>query len=199
MTVNEMKSQLADRVEDADDVIIDADVKIDFLQNAQIELAMLLDNNYLTDIENIQESVDATAGVIDISDLEYSVFKGKNGILVVKIHDESYCFLIDYSELKGRDSYFSGGRQYPYAYVFQNKIYIENGQTNPVADVWYLRHPTSLVEDGNCDLDSSLHDLIVMLAEEPCWRINNQPERGATSRNIAIDRINNLNAIYKKD
>ena len=126
MTVNEMKSQLAVTVEDENDVIISAANKIIFLQNAQIELAMLIDNNYLTEIEYVKESVTATAGVMNMTAavLGFAVFKGKMGILHVKIHDEFHCELIDYSELRERqNSYFSGGRQDPYAYVFQNKIY----------------------------------------------------------------------------
>jgi len=29
--------------------------------------------------------------------------------------------------------------------------------------------------------------------------MNNKPDRGVASRNIAIDRINKLNAVYKKE
>lgn len=119
--------------------------KRDILEQAQYKLANLLHNNYLTELEYVDESKTATGGVLNFSDLSYKVLKGNQGILKVKIHDGRYCTRLDIKDLRDTDSsYLEGTDSNPLFYVYDEKIYVLCTTTDPVIDVFYLKKPDPL-------------------------------------------------------
>jgi len=147
MDVQTMIGQLGLRLEDADKVKFTDALKLDALNNAQLKVANFLHNAYLTELQVLKEDVTATAGKVEmtVANLDYGVLKGAEGILKVRIKDGLYCNMIDLDDLKRTENaYLAGTLQNPLAWVFQNHIYVSNGQTNPAIDVYFLKIPSTL-------------------------------------------------------
>jgi len=141
-----MSNLLALRLEDAAGVTFTESKRLKLLNNAQLTLSQLLHNAYLTELEILQETLTATTGVYSISSLSNDVLRGGEGIVKVKINGGKYCSEIDMKSIKRTENtYLAGSVRNPLYYVFQNNIYISNGETNPVIDVYYLKIPTPLV------------------------------------------------------
>jgi len=147
MDVQTMINQLGLRLEDASKGTFTDDIKLDILDNSQIKVANLLRNEYLTELQVIKDNVTATAGKAEmtVANLGYKVLRGAQGVLAIKIKDSLYCNLIDIADLKSTENtYLTGTARNPLAYVFQNYIYVSNGETNPTIDVYFLKVPTTL-------------------------------------------------------
>ena len=145
MTVSTMLSQLGLRLEDSAKVKFPDAIKLDALENSQMELPLMLHKYYLTELEVLQESLTATSGAYALSSLTYPVLGGEQGILSVKIHSGLYCTKLDISDLKKTENtYYDGSAQNPLYYVFKDNIYVDNGTASPVIDVYYLKTPTVL-------------------------------------------------------
>ena len=145
MNVQDAMNQLGLRVEDADKKKFPEKLRREVLEYSQIKIANMLHNAYLTELEYIDESVNATGGILALSALTYKVLRGAEGILKVKLNGGKYCNRLDLSDLKRiENAYLEGTDDNPLYYVFQNTIYVFCTQTDPVIDVYYLRLPSSL-------------------------------------------------------
>jgi len=147
MDVQTMLNQLGLRLEDADKVKFTDALKLEILNNAQVKVANLLNNAYLTELQVIKESITATSGKAEmtIANFDYGVLRGAQGILRIRINSGLYCNLLDIDDLKRMENpVLAGTLQNPLAWVFQNHIYVSNGETNPVIDIYFLKVPTTL-------------------------------------------------------
>ena len=145
MYIGDMVDLLSLRLEDAKKGDFPDDLKIKALTNAQINVAFALPNEYLTELEHLEEDLTATGGVALLSALTHDVLKGSQGILNVKIKDDLFCTRLKVDDLKKREiSFLSGKRRNPLWYPFQKKIYVDNGQTDPHVDIYYLKVPTTI-------------------------------------------------------
>ncbi len=290
-----MISLLGLRLEDTSAKEFTDALKLKTLNNAQLKLANLLHNSYLTELQELQASLTFTSGVYSISTLYSSyghrVLRGEQGLLKAKIENDLYCTKIVVRDLKRTENaLLAGTLRNPLFWVFQNKIYISNSQTNPEVDIWYLRTPWtmyykqaisvagtpstttflgdsgegfstsdtaytgailySIAEDsyhkvtsydaaGNgegerfftvtpvagsnfgtdeiyfisrsydeldnlkaagetCQLNPSLHELVVSLAEAECWALNAELERSNEVTKAAMNEIATLNKRYNR-
>ncbi len=147
MDVSTMISQLGLRLEDAakrkfTDVLLLAS-----LEDAQLDVANLLHNDYLTELLYTKSAVTATNGELALTtgNLTYQVLKGAQGILAVKINGGLWCTEEKITDMKKTENTFlDGTTRNPLYNVFGNKILVDNGQTSPVIDVYFLRVPTTL-------------------------------------------------------
>lgn len=284
MNVNEQLDLLALRIEDADNVTFTDPLKLRTLNNAEKKIVQHLNPAYLTELQITEESVTATSGIIEISSLLNNVLRGAEGIVAVKIHGGLVSTLFDIKDAKKfENAFLTGSKQNPVHMVFQNQIVISAGVNSPVVDVSYLKMPTDLRYQFNCDasstpadttfiaaaaqgldgaddyynkaviyslehlsyhvitdfaaslleftvepaaagnftdnqefiflthdfdmlkldgvtsdLNPSLHELVVTLAESECWGMDRKLDRRKSALEVAMLEIEKLNSIYKK-
>jgi len=183
--------ELALRLEDADKVKFTDALKLKVLNNAQLKVANLLHNAYLTELQVIKEDVTATAGKVEmtIANLDYKVLRGAQGILKVRIKDGLYCNMLDLDDLKRMEQpSLAGSRQNPLAWVFQNHIYVSNGETNPAIDVYLLKVPTTLRYKFTSDeADDGASDVLFDGLEGEGLSADNDEYNGAVIYNITKD------------
>jgi len=284
MTLEDMVDLLGLRLEDAEEKKFTAGFKIQALNNAQIKLANMLLNPYLTELQVLATSQTATTGVLAIDDiLAYDVLRGSEGILNVKISSGKYFHKIDLTDLKKTEnSFLNAATDNPLYYVFQNRLYVLPTSITTV-DVLYLKIPAHLDNSFTCvavpdtptpstfigddsqslsavndhynntviwsdeyssyhvvtgyagasrtftvgpgatdafgnstfkfvtdgfeelrtsnvtsELNSSLHELVVSLAEAESWAMDSDQERRKTAQASVLDEVRALNAAYRK-
>jgi hypothetical protein len=146
MNVHQMMSLLSIRLADIAGSAFTEDERLTFLNNAQLKLARKINAKYFTELEVLETSRTATAGKYAISSLANTVLKGGEGILKVKINGGKYCTELDMDMIKRTETtYYAGSLTNPLYYIYNNYIYVSNGQTNPVIVIYYLKIPTELV------------------------------------------------------
>ena len=74
------------------------------------------------------------------------------------------------------------------------------GGSNGSGTFYFLTHAFDLqkLENVNFELNSSLHEIIVTLAESECWSMDNKIERRKSALDSAFNEINILNERYTK-
>ncbi|GAF87130.1 unnamed protein product, partial [marine sediment metagenome] len=154
MNVHEMAHRLGVRIEDASKINFNDTLKIEIIKNSEIELVNLLHPAHLTSLEVSKDSLDISAGgeagVAGVANmtaaaLGYSVAKGKEGIIKVKVHGGLYLIEKEVENLKDFENMYKGGTSLdPRYWIFQNKIYVLP-TTIATIDVLFLRMPTPLL------------------------------------------------------
>lgn len=145
-SVADMMNMLGLRVEDAANVNFTDPVKLGALNNARIYTAQKMRKPYLTELQIVQETLTATSGQYALSSLTFDVLGGGQGIVDVKINGGKWCTEIDRKDIKIKENIFYDGTiNNPVYYIFGNTIYVDNGQTNPVIDVYYYKVPTEMM------------------------------------------------------
>ena len=125
-------------------------MKLVALNNAVIRLAHKLHPNYLTDLQTVQTSLTATSGQYSLSSLAYDVLRGSQGILNVKINGGLYCTPTTIQQRKrSEEGFLKSSVMNPLYYIYDEKIYVEAGVTDPVIDVMYLKEPNKMLYKVN--------------------------------------------------
>ncbi len=146
MNVTEMVHTLSLRLEDAATINFTDAMKLQALNNGQVYAAHRLVKPYLTELQAVQESLTATSGEYAMSSLTYNVLGGEQGIVAVKINGGKWCTEISVKDLKKTENFYLAGTvNNPLYWVFNNIIYVSNGQTNPSIDVYYYKVPTDMI------------------------------------------------------
>lgn len=145
-TTQAMVDMLGLRLEDADEGLFSAALKLTALNWAQLQLTNLIHPAYLTELEVKQFDITCALdtnddeGSIAFSELTYQPLI--NGIQEVKIHDGRFAHLIKPGEArKNVNTYFQGTNKRPLAYVRNERIYVAADDDTQHIDVWYLREP----------------------------------------------------------
>ena len=142
----------------------------------------------------------------------------RNGIIAIKVYNLTgtggsyaknslgFANMIEPRDIKRlENSYLAGTDANPVAYIFQETIFIEIGTTVTATstgtshglDIWHLKQPTAIAADTvECEINIALHSLVVDLAENQCWKMDNKPERGSLAYNNAMGQITALNERY---
>jgi len=151
MDVSRMVEMVSDRVGDANKQLFTDLFLLKALNKAQVQAIQLLDNDYMTELEELETNLTVTDGSIALSGLGHTVLGGEEGILLVKINGGEYCNQITEKELKEKEGYYkTASIQDPYCYVFANRIYVLPTTITKI-DVYYLRTPTDLKYWLNAD------------------------------------------------
>jgi len=145
MDVHRMMNNLGFKLGDTEKRSFPDSMKLKTLNNGQFTVANKLHPAYLSELTVI-ENVTATSGEYSLGSLNYNVLNGQEGILNVKIHSGLWAkryYARSRKELENR--YKQGSIYNPVYYVFNEKIFVENGQTNPSIDVYYIRQPGTMM------------------------------------------------------
>lgn len=150
MDVHKMMNSLGFRLGDASKRSFTNDMKLKTLNNAQFTLLNKLNPYYLSEIQEIETGLTATAGQYSLTSLNYPVLNGSQGIMHVKINGTAvtsqYCTRIDVKDRKTLENIYKKGTTFnPVYYVFDEKIFVLNGETNPTIDVYYMRQPATMM------------------------------------------------------
>jgi len=203
MTVDQMLNELAQRLEDTNANEFSSQMKLDALNNGQDRLVTMVDNQYLTELETLDQYNDESCtpilwkGVFNLSDLTQPILNGSIGVMAVKIHGGKYMNRIDLSGVKEFDSTMvEADISDPYYIVFSDKIEVIPATTVftiPI-DVYYQKKPTALASGGNCDLNAGLHHLVIGLAESYCWSNSEEQARSLGAEKVVFDQIAVINS-----
>jgi len=82
----------------------------------------------------------------------------------------------------------------PAFYVFAGGLYAIQPTTNANVTVFYVRRPVEIELAVDCELDISLHEIIVTIAESIGWGIDEKSGRAAIATNAASIVIEAMNA-----
>ena len=83
----------------------------------------------------------------------------------------------------------------PISYIFQNKIYIKPALAH-ACNIYYLRKPLDVDSGQDCELDESLHDVVVSLAESQLWKMDGKADRANSALESGMAFIKALNERY---
>ena len=148
MTGENLLDLLALRLEDASKTNFPDSYKVDALNSAQLRVANMLANPYLTELEVLESGLTVTSGktaVLSSTNLtsNYSLLRGGQGILsVCDASSGLYLTRVDLADLKkNENSYLAGTVRNPLYFVFENKICTLPASGISSVNVWYLRQP----------------------------------------------------------
>ena len=202
MTGTELSSNLGLRLEDPAESVFTQAAKIDAINLAQKTVVNMVDNAYLTELEEIANDKtpsSGTAGEITFSAASVAPVRGG----ITGIYDDTndkWCTMIETKDLKRlENSYLSGTTSNPIAYVFNETIYVRP-TTIALIDIWYIKSPTDYTSGtlGNeCELNPALHELVLDFAEAQLWRMDAKADRAQAASNNAYTIIKTLNERYQ--
>lgn len=156
-----------------------------------------VDHHYLTVLKYPQVNLTLTNGIYNITSLTYGVIKGERGILDVIVTGGKRITMYEVSELKIFDNpYMNPIANDPAGYIYDNKIYILP-TTIANIDVLYLRPPTNIASGVDCELESTLHYIIVKYAAAELFENVHKLDRSVELRELADEEIKSLNEIYE--
>ena len=201
--------ELGLRLEDAAAINFTDTFKLEALNKAQYQLANMLHNSYLTELEVEQTAIDwsgiAATGYeynnVDTGLTSKPIFRGGQGVLKVGVGwgapATTYIWAtqIDLQKIKRvENTYLVGSDANPLFYVFKNFIFASvTTYTLLKGKVLYHQFPTTMTTTADPSLNSSFHNLIVSLAEGMCWAMDNKLDRRNAVLKAAFDEIKVLN------
>jgi len=214
MTSDEMKTLLGLRMEDTGENNFKATTKYSALNVAQRTVANFLHESYLTELEFedtilLDENISAFTGVVALTGNgidagvnsvynESSAIPIRNSIRMVRTKVNNvyrYCLNVPFADAKKLENEYLGAEEEnPVCWVFANSVHIKPSTTPQEIVLYYLKEPTDIEIYNNCILNTSLHDIVVDLAESELWRMDNNVTRSEGARKSAMDQIEMLNA-----
>lgn len=200
MTGNDMLATLGLRLNDPDSVKFPQSSRLDALNIAQKSVVNLVNNAYLTELQVIDAAKAMTANALAFSSLANVPIR--NGIIAVKdATGGKWANMIDPGDQKRlENTYLAASSINPIAYIFNEKIYVEGPGATDTIDVWYLKEPTDLAASATeCELNVSLHQLVVDFAEAQLWKMANNLDQANGAQKNAYDQIQALNARYEAE
>ena len=196
MTGNDMLATLGLRLEDPQESSFTQTAKLDALNIAQKSVVNLVHNAYLSELQVVDSNKAMTANALAFSGLTSPPIR--NGIVAIKDNGGKWATMIDPGDQKRlENSYLSGSATNPVAYMFSETIYVDGPGENDGIDVWYLKAPTAIAANSTeCELNVSLHEAVVDLAESQLWKMDAKVDRAAAAFGNAKAQIDALNARY---
>lgn len=206
MTTVDLTTELRVAIEDEDSVKFSTDSKLyTILNTAQLEAAVLLHNNYLTEFEvHVEDTVMTAAGVLLTSlQADTAVLKDVNGIINVYaffVDDANgkHASFIDVKNINLLDSDdYGGDSDNPRWYVRAGRLYIkvdtaDLAESNLTCRVTFLRVPPTLSITVNPLLGDAYRSILLDFAEARCWKIKAEPVREAAATKSALAAIKRL-------
>ena len=213
-----MVDMLGLRLEDPSEASFTSATKIKAINIAQRTVVNLIDNAYLTELQNIDSyTLHATNGFTanaltsgSSAFLSLGVDPIRGGVIAVKgynktgaegsyvVSDLGFANMIEPQDVKRlENSYLAGSTSNVVAYVFKESLYVEPTTVEAV-DIWFLKNPTDIAnDDTECELNIALHEVILDFAESQLWKMDNKPDRAGVAYTNAINQIKALNERYQ--
>lgn len=199
ITEVELRNLLNRSLKDENNRLLSASRKLDKTNESVRLLVNNLDYHYLTEIQGFDTNKTITSGFYAISGLTTEVAMSERGIIHVNINGGNNIDKIEVWELRKQDNDYSvASLEKPLYYVQQNRIYVLPSAISSI-DVLYLQVQTDMATGGTCNLNSSLKNLIVKIAEGNCRTIIGDTKNiaiGSALLSSAFQEIRNSNAMY---
>jgi len=197
MTGNEMLTTLGLRMEDPQESSFTQATKLDALNIAQKTVSTVMHNAYLTELQVVDTNKAMTSNTLAFSALSKTPYR--NGVTAIKANGGKWANIIDAADQKElENSYNTASTDNPIAYVFDEKIYVDGLTATAGIDVWFIAAPTALAADGTeCELNIALHEIVIDMAENQLWKMDNKSDRAARALSNATMLIDSLNSKYK--
>lgn len=200
-----LSASLGIRLEDPAEDIFTSDVKIEMLNKALVQLTNLLHDGYFTELEAITTGQALTASsYVAFSTLTAGILRGKSGIKRIKVTpggisaNAKWAIEADLGNIRETDNTFrvySDSR--PMYLCWMSRIYVLcTTYTSTTIDVHYMKIPTPMSTTVDPVINSSLHGLLVLLAEALCWNADGKIQRADAALSMALGEIEVLNEKY---
>lgn len=202
-----MLSELGLRLEDAEQQRFTKEFKLTALNRAQVQLANMLHNGYLTELETNEDIPDISTpeGEIALTALNEGdgVLRGGEGILKLSVNAGGNGGGIWAHELglqyvkRAENTFLAGSDSNPLYYVYGSKIVVlMTTYEATTAQVYFLKMPATMSESVDPELNEALYGLILSLAEAICWAMDAKFDRRTSAINGAYEEIKILNERY---
>lgn len=200
---NDLLSQLAKNLEDEDEARFTASsgIKLLALNEALKTVVRLLHNNYLEDLHKDALNISVQSGVVTVSAavMGAEVFGGAaEGVVYVKETNGGFIDYVDISALSTiENEWLSPSIQKPSYHTKGRKIIIQPDTIRNV-DVTFIKVPAPIVANGTTviELDDAHSGILLLLAAEMCWRLDDKAARAKLAGDSAVGQINALNAKF---
>lgn len=168
------------------------------LNSAQLKTAILINNNYLSNLKVLDESQTVTNGLYELTSLSKTLLGGESAILNVWEHDGKESRKYSYDEIcKLNNTYFAPTKRKPGHYFKDFNIFIQPTSISAI-DILYIRVPTSIISSGDCGLNEILHDIVLNLAVASLFKTEAENvAKGISIENSAYDDIKMFNKKYE--
>jgi len=199
--------ELGIRLEDASESNFTEATKLLALNRGQIQCCHFLHSAYLTELEAVETDLDISGGSYSISSLDSSngALKGGEGIIAVAFDLDdagSYTFAtqVDLKNIKRTENtYLADSLTNFLYYIHGNTIYcLWGGDTKASADgqIFYLSIPATMTTDVDPEINSGLHEIMLLFAEAICWAMDGQIDRRTKAMESALAQVEVLNKKY---
>jgi hypothetical protein len=199
--------ELGIRLEDPAEAVFTEAVKLLALNRGQIQVCHYLNNAYLTELEAVESDLTISGGSYSIASLDTSngALKGSEGILAVGFDlDDSgtYTFAteVDIRNIKRTENTYLADALTNYLYyIFSNTIYcLWGGTAKASADgqIYYLSKPASMTTAVDPEINSGLHEIMLLFAEAICWAMDAKIDRRTKALESALSQCQKLNEKY---
>lgn len=166
MTGTEMIDMLGLRLEDPDQASFTSATKIKAINISQRTVVNLVDNAYLTELQEIDSATfaseafadDATGNGLDATGKQTFAGLGidpiRGGVIAINVYDDGgatatdlgFANMIEPQDAKRlENSYLAGSTTNPVAYIFNETIYVKPVLTSGAIDVWYVKNPLEFI------------------------------------------------------
>jgi len=151
-----------------------------FLNDAQDRLIEKLNHLYFTEITEI-DTLTLTGKTGLLSALSPDIYDDSS-VIAMRYEDGDTPFYteIPFSRIKDTENtLLAPTNEDPMYYVYAGSIYAKQPASAPDVTVFYIREPLVITAAVNTELDSSLHELLVTIAESFGWVMDNRGGRAA--------------------
>lgn len=202
-------TKLGIRMEDEDENTFEKPDKLKALNDTSMELVGLVDNAYLTELEELssKQACTLSGGRIyqaftTISGGNDNNVLGKLGITGVTVYDNgasSGVIAEEYKTLKETqdeaNSLKAGSATRPKYFVHGEKVYIYTTTKTAATyvEVWYLRKPVTVSTSVDPLIGDHLFNIWLDLAEAQLWKQDHKSDRAKAAYDLALLKIKTLN------
>jgi hypothetical protein len=200
MTVSEMVTFIQYRLDDPNGDRYTSTICLAALNAQQEEISGLADAGLLIDLQTSQ-SFKAISGGNALNADYFRYISSRqtaraNRGWITKVDMENLGELQDNQYTKGTDNN-------PLCYIWNGKYYLlidTYGGDNDDVTLYYLKSPTDMVVGGTCQLHITLHNALCDLAESYLRATykHGTLEEAIVIRKTALEKINQVNAMYKR-
>jgi len=199
----DLLDQLSVRLEDndAENPIFEEKDRLNWLIKAQIYVATMLHQNYLTEFEETEEAVAVADQAVAFSALNdgNGVIQGKEGIVNVKVYPGGtggkWSIEIDAKDLKNTENSLMGYSDTRIKhYIWNEKVHVLcDTYAATTADVYFLAVPADIARGVDPVLNKAHHEILLDVAESYAWRIDRKMDRADKALTNAHNQIKILN------
>lgn len=166
MNMLEMNDELALRLEDPAKRYFTDTVRLRTLENAQIVVANLLNDYYLTELGVRDSNQTVTTGAVAFSALDNQILRADEGITRVQNYSGLQCTHLDLKHLKREEnSYLDATTKNPMYYVFAQSIKLLP-TTLTAVDIDYLKMPSPLMFNFAGSMSAAPQTLTVTASQD---------------------------------